>query len=125
MISPAMFGELMVPVLAEMCERVSYCMFHWDGPGALPHHDHLLSLDRLPMLQWTPGAGQEQTWHERWWPLYHKTFDAGKKMLIGCDGLGTLKRLKAEFGQSFKQFLINMDARSPEHAAQILEAAEV
>jgi len=56
MISPAMFGEFMVPVLREMTERVSYCMYHWDGPGALGHHDHLLSLPRLTMLQWTPGA---------------------------------------------------------------------
>ncbi|MBS3762988.1 MAG: hypothetical protein KGZ25_06765, partial [Planctomycetes bacterium] len=79
MISPEMFGEFMVPVLTEMCQRVNYSMYHWDGPGAIPHHDHLLSIDPLPMLQWTPGAGQEPTWHRKWWPMYHKTFDAGKK----------------------------------------------
>ncbi len=33
MISPAMFGEFMGPVLTEMSERVSYCMYHWDGPA--------------------------------------------------------------------------------------------
>ncbi len=33
MILPAMSAELMVPILAEMTERVSYALYHWDGPG--------------------------------------------------------------------------------------------
>ncbi len=125
MISPRMFGEFMVPVLTEMCERVSYCMYHWDGPGAIAHHEHLLSIPRLTMIQWTPGAGAEPTWHERWWPLYHKTIEAGKKILIGCDTLATLERLKREFGDGFKQFLIGMGAQSPAEAEEILAVAQV
>ncbi|MCY3023258.1 MAG: hypothetical protein NTW87_30135 [Planctomycetota bacterium] len=123
MISPAMFGEFMVPVLNEMCERVSYCMYHWDGPGALPHHDHLLSIKALKMLQWTPGDGREATWHTRWWPLYHKTFDAGKKMFIWCDTLEHLKGLKKEFGPQFKQFLISIGAKTPKAATELLKVA--
>jgi len=123
MISPSMFGEFMLPVLTEMCERVSYCMYHWDGPGALEHHDHLLSIPKLTMLQWTPGAGQEPTHHKRWWPIYHKTIEANKKLMIGCDTIETLKVLKKEFGPGLKQCLIGMGARSPEHAAEILQVA--
>ncbi|MBM3241608.1 hypothetical protein FJZ31_35450 [Candidatus Poribacteria bacterium] len=123
MISPSMFGEFMVPVLTEMCERVSYCMYHWDGPGAIGHHDYLLSIPKLTMLQWTPGAGQEPTHHKIWWAMYHKTVEAGKKLMIGCDTTETLKLLKKEFGQGLKQFLIGMGARSPEHAAEILKVA--
>jgi hypothetical protein len=74
MISPEMFGEFMVPVLSEMCERVSYCMYHWDGPRALPHHGHLLSIPELKLLQWVPGCGAEPTWHRRWWPIYPRFF---------------------------------------------------
>ena len=125
MIGPGMFREFMVPVLAEMCERVSYCMYHWDGPGALPHHDHLLLIPRLTMLQWTPGAGQENTDHPQWWPMYHKTIDAGKKLLIGCDGAANLMALKKEFGPKLKQFLINMRAQSKEEAEEILKTAYV
>ena len=123
MISPSMFGEFMVPVLTEMCERVSYCMYHWDGPGAIGHHDHLLSIPKLTMLQWTPGAGQEPTYHKNWWPMYHKTIEAGKKLMIGCDTIETLKVLKKEFGQGLKQFLIGMGAQSQEHAEEILNVA--
>ena len=123
MISPEMFGDFMVPVLTEMCERVSYCMYHWDGPGALAHHDHLLSIPELDMLQWTPGAGAEPTWHVKWWPYYHKTFEAGKKVLISCDTIDTLKTLQQEFGDDFKDFLIRMGAETVEEGHEALQAA--
>lgn len=123
MISPCMFGEFMVPILTEMCERVSYSMYHWDGPGAVPHHDHLLSIPRLTMLQWTPGAGEEPTHHKKWWPMYHKTLEAGKKLMISCETVQDLKVLKREFGAELKQFLINMRAPSQEQVAEILKVA--
>jgi 5-methyltetrahydrofolate--homocysteine methyltransferase len=123
MISPAMFGEFMVPVLKEMCERVSYCMYHWDGPGALGHHDHLLSIPRLTMLQWTPGAGQPPTQHKRWWPIYHKSVEAGKKLFISCGTMEELRALKKEFGAGLKQFMITMSAKTREQADELLKAA--
>ncbi len=123
MISPSMFEEFMIPILNEMCERVSYCMYHWDGPGAVCHHDLLLDISGLDMLQWTPGAGQPPTWDKCWWAMYHKTIDAGKKVLIGCDNVETLKTLKREFGEGFKQFLIRMSAKTPENADEILKVA--
>jgi hypothetical protein len=128
MISPAMFGEFMVPVLKEMTERVSYSLYHWDGPGALPHHSHLLSIEPLKMLQWTPGAGREETWHPRWWPLYHKTIEGGKKVFIHADGELTPARfapLKREFGREFKQFHITGRTASPAKAEELLRAAMV
>ncbi len=125
MISPQMFGEFMVPVLTEMCDRIAYSMYHWDGPGALLHHDHLLSVPGLDMLQWTPGAGAPPTFDSVWWPYYHKSFEAGKKVLIGVDTLDTLVAIKAEFGESFKMFLINMEVASPAEAEEALKAAQV
>ncbi len=113
MISPEMFGEFMIPVLTEMTERLDYCMYHWDGPGAIPHHDHLLSIPKLTLIQWTPGAGVEPVMHERWWHLYHKTVEAGKKViLIGFEGIENLRVLKAEFGQKLKHFMISIQAES-------------
>ena len=121
MIGPDMFGEFMVPVLHEMSERVSYCMYHWDGPGALPHHDHLLSIANIDMLQWTPGAGVEPPDHKRWWPLYHKTIEAGKKVyVISCEGTESLKAMKREFGPKLKQIMIAMNAESCQQADAIL-----
>lgn len=107
MISPEMFVEFMVPVLQEMTERISYSFYHWDGPAALRHHDALLMLPRLGMIQWTPGTGNEPPEHPCWWQYYHKTIEAGKKVLIGVPSdVEVMKRLKREFRQKFHQFAL-------------------
>lgn len=124
MISPEMFGEFMVPVLTEMTERVSYSMYHWDGPGAIKHLDHLLKIPRLDMIQWTPGAGAEPPDHARWWPLYHRIIDAGKKVFCtSCQGTDSLGAMKSEFGPDLKQFLIAMSVKSPREADEVLDLA--
>jgi len=124
MISPAMFREFMLPILTEMCQRVSYCMYHWDGPCALGHHDHLLSIPGLTMIQWTPGAGVEPTDHPRWWPLFHKTIEAGKKIILtDCQGIDSLRALKREFGPKLRQFMIQYHANSLHEALEFERAA--
>ncbi len=126
MISPQMFGDFMVPVLREMTARLDHSFYHWDGVGALPHHDHLLSLPDLDMIQWTPGAGKEDGLDPRWWPLYHKTVEAGKSILIG--GNATPDRLSAmgrEFGTKFNRFVLSCRVDTPRKAHQLIEAARV
>jgi 5-methyltetrahydrofolate--homocysteine methyltransferase len=125
MISPRMFGEFMLPVLEEMFARVSYNLYHWDGPGAICHQELLLSLERLRMLQWTPGAGIEPADHPRWWPLFHKTFAAGKRVMIGCEGLDSLLALRQEFGDQWGWFVLNMHADSLEEAHAILQVVHL
>jgi 5-methyltetrahydrofolate--homocysteine methyltransferase len=120
MISPAMFADFMMPVLKEMTARVDHCIYHWDGPGAIPHHDLLLSLPDLDVLQWTPGAGAALTTDPCWWPLYHKTIDAEKKVMIGIEGIDDLLAMHREFGPKLKQFLIQMRAESLNEAKEIL-----
>lgn len=124
MISPAMFGEFMVPVLNEMTARLDYCMYHWDGPGALCHHDHLLSIPRLSMIQWTPGAAAEDVTHRRWWPYYHKTLEAGKKLvLFGFHGKDNLRAFRREFRSTLDNFMLQMWAESPSQAQELLAMA--
>ena len=121
MISPDMFADYMLPVLRQMSAKVDHCMYHWDGPTAIPHHDHLLSLPDLNMIQWTPGAGVESIMDQRWWPLYHKTIEAGKKMaLLGFSGIDNFKAFKKEFGPKLKQCLINTHTESLQQAEEIL-----
>jgi len=123
MISAEMFGDFMVPVLREMTSRLDYSFFHWDGVGALSHHDHLLSLPDLDMIQWTPGAGKEDGLDPRWWPLYHKTIDAGKRMFIG--GRVAPERLAAmrkECGRKLNRFAMSFPAKTAQEAKQLIEA---
>jgi len=125
MLSPGMFRDFMGPVLREMTERVSYCMYHWDGPGALCHLDTLLSLPDLDMIQWTPGAGAEGSWNRRWWPYYHTILDAGKKIFIGANSEEHLLDLKREFGEQTKRMLVRMSANTPEEGEAFLRLMEV
>lgn len=125
MIGPDMFGEFMVPVLKEITERVQYSLYHWDGPGALCHLDHLLSLPRLGIIQWVPGAGDEPSPSKKWWPYYHKIFDAGKKLYIGIDGgVETLRDLKKEFGPKLNQAMFWHTTKTLKEAEEILAVAE-
>ena len=125
MISPAMFREFMVPIFTEMTERVSHSMYHWDGPGAIVHHDALLALPRLNMIQWQPGAGNEPQWHPRWWPLYHKTLEAGKKLFIGAESPEQLVALRREFGEKCKGMLLSIDAGTADEAQSYLRLMEL
>jgi 5-methyltetrahydrofolate--homocysteine methyltransferase len=120
MVSPTMFAEFMVPILTEMTERVSYSLYHWDGPGAVGHLDHLLSIPRLGMIQWTPGAGNEDTPHPKWWPLYHRIFDAGKRTMVGASSKDDLLAYRREFGEKCKLMYITTWARTRDEAAELL-----
>lgn len=124
MISPSMFRDFMLPILTEMTERVSYSMYHWDGPGAIRHLDALLSIPTLHMIQWTPGAGVEPTWHRRWWPLYHRCIEGGKKVLLGASTSEQLLALKREFGEKTKQMLINVAAKSRQEGEEMIHLME-
>ncbi len=121
MISPTMFGEFMAPVLREMCQRVSYSMYHWDGPGAIPHHDHLLAIPELKCVQWTAGDGHEPSFHPRWWPLYHKTIEAGKRIFVGGDTIERLLAMKKEFGRKFQSFMIGTGFGARAEAEEVIK----
>lgn len=124
MISPAMFREFMLPILIEMTERVSYSLYHLDGPGAICHQQALLSIPRLNMIQWQPGAGNEPQWHLRWWPLLHAILDAGKKVMIGGGGKEELLALKREFGEQCKQMILACEPSSARQAEEYLRLME-
>lgn len=125
MIGPRMFEEFMGPVLREMTARVGYCMYHWDGPQAIPHKATLLNLPDLDMLQWTPGAAYPQTYDPYWYPLYHEVLDAGKKLLVGANCKEHLEGFKQEFGEQTKQFLISGAVATPAEGEEWLRFMEV
>jgi len=109
MISPAMFREFMSPILCEMTERISYSLYHLDGPQAICHLDALLAVPGLDMIQWTPGAGQPGVHDPQWWPMYHRIIAGGKKIAaLGVPHAAALAAMQREFGADLGQFLIAM-----------------
>ena len=125
MISPAMFQEFMVPVLAAMTERLDFSIYHWDGPGAIPHLPHLLGLSRLDMIQWTPGAGALPVWDRRWWPLYHRIIEAGKRVLLMEFDAARITDFKREFGAGVTRFMFSVVAKTVEEARDLLGRAVI
>ena len=51
MISPAMFAEFVLPHLQEQCRRLEFSIYHWDGPGQIPHPEYLLDIPELNGIQ--------------------------------------------------------------------------
>lgn len=82
MISPKQFERFVVPYLREQCHRLDHTIYHWDGPGQIAHLDHLLSIEELDGIQWTPGIGQPGTESSTWFPLYRKIQAKGKRLVL-------------------------------------------
>jgi hypothetical protein len=103
MISPDMFAEFVVPHLKTQCERVDYCVYHLDGPDAVKHINHIVSVDKLNAVQWIPGDGSEHPspadkywWNKVWEPVYN----AGKSAMLHYCPPQEIEPFVKHFGQA-------------------------
>lgn len=80
MISPEMFGKFIMPELEELTSFLDYPVYHFDGQEQIRHLDHLLSLDKLKAIQWTPVVGQPKT--STFIEQLQKIQKAGKNLIL-------------------------------------------
>lgn len=80
MFSPAMFKQFVVPALTQQCEWLDYAMFHLDGHQCLCHLDHLLAIDALDAIEWTPDPQVPSGGNPCWYDLYRRILSAGKSV---------------------------------------------
>lgn len=95
MISPDMFGRFVLPDLIRQTESMERSVYHLDGPGEIPHLEHLLQIPRLSAIQWTSGAGNPELTDEVWFDLYQRIQAAGKGLVllgVNPDGVEHLLR---------------------------------
>jgi 5-methyltetrahydrofolate--homocysteine methyltransferase len=124
MLSPEAFEQFMVPCLQSLCARHDHTIYHWDGVDALVHERALLTIDALDVIQWVPGAGQRPVHDPHWWPLYHRIFDAGKRVaLVGFAGVEQLAAMRKAFGSVFGRFFLRMHVKDPSTAHAVVCAA--
>lgn len=122
MISPQMFGEFILPDLKYHTDYLPRSVYHWDGPGELLHLPHLLSLDRLTAIQWTPGDGAPDTTDPCWYPYYERIQRAGKSLiLLSADPNGIENLLRHV---SAKGLFLCCNAADEKQAAEILQLAD-
>jgi hypothetical protein len=80
MISPAMFGEFVVPALTAQCAWLDHSMFHLDGHQCLCHLDALLAIKELDAIEWTPDPTVPSGGDPTWYPMYRRILAAGKSV---------------------------------------------
>jgi 5-methyltetrahydrofolate--homocysteine methyltransferase len=120
MISPKLFEEYVTPRLAEQCAWLDNNIYHWDGPGEIPHLDILLEIPKLQGIQWTPGTGNPGVGSAVWFPLYKKIQEK-KKLLVLLDmAVDDIENLLKEI--SPRGLLISSRCNSVEEANYVLNA---
>ncbi len=84
MLSPAQFAEFVVPFLQEQCAWLDYPFFHLDGTDCLRHLDHLLAMEGLRAVQWTPQSRADlpDVGEPHWFDLYKRILQAGKSVQL-------------------------------------------
>jgi len=75
MISAEMFEQFALPSLAHEVGGLDASIYHLDGPGAIRHLEAVCSLEKLDMIQWVPGAGQDD---KDWSDLRRRIDELGK-----------------------------------------------
>jgi 5-methyltetrahydrofolate--homocysteine methyltransferase len=119
MLSPDMYAVFILPYLREQCQRIDYTLYHLDGPQAICHLDHLLSINELDAIQWTPGAGNNGSGDPMWYPLYERILRAGKSLHLGIGNPHLIEALFHEFGPD--GILVQTRANSKDEAEALIE----
>lgn len=120
MVGPEMFREFFQKPLQAESDYLARRIYHWDGPGALPHQDALCEIANLEMLQWVPGAGQPPM--SKWLDLLRQVQARGKGLYVDCGDKNEVfpvaEALKPE------KVIITCDAESPEEADAVVKKVE-
>lgn len=82
MFSPDMFKRFVVPALTEQCEWLDYSMYHLDGHQCIVHLDHLLEINALDAIEWTPDPTVPRGGDPCWYDMYKRILDAGKSLQV-------------------------------------------
>jgi len=82
MFSPDMFAEFVVPSLIRECAFLDHSLYHVDGHQCLAHVDHILAIDDLDAVEWTPDPQVPSGGNAHWFPFYRKILDSKKSLWI-------------------------------------------
>jgi 5-methyltetrahydrofolate--homocysteine methyltransferase len=82
MISPDMFEEFAVPSLRIQAQALDHCMFHYHAEGPRKTLEHLLNMDEIQAIQWSPGVNSPAHDDDAWLPVYRQITENGKGLLL-------------------------------------------
>lgn len=122
MISPKTFEKFVFPHLQEQCCWLDNTIYHWDGPGQIPHLELLLDIPELDGIQWTPGAGNPGVGSPEWFHLYKRIQDKGKLLVLLGMARKDIECVMSELSPS--GLLISTACDSEEEARELLRKVE-
>jgi len=122
MISPEMFREFALPVIARSCRFLDNSIYHVDGPAALKTIDALLEIPELDCIEYTPGPKVPQGGDPEWYPWYRKIREAGKCVQVVEMQAREVVPLLDELGPDGLYMLVNF--RSEKEIEEVLKAVE-
>jgi len=109
MVGPETARKFIIPALEEEASYLDHCVYHFDGPGALPHLDDILSIKDIDVIQWVSGDGQKPMCE--WTDLLKKILKAGKGLQIYSVGPEQVKRLHKELGPAGIVYCVDTKSR--------------
>jgi len=92
------FRSYILPCLIDECNSLERSVFHLDGPGALTHLDDILSIKKLDVVQWLPGAGKPNNCDPCWRHILKKIRGAGKGLLLYPQSMKELQEVHRDLG---------------------------
>ena len=119
MISAKMFGEYFLPYLKKQIAYADKGFYHLDGFEQIRHLDHLLSVKELKAIQWQVVESQPSP--VKFIPELKKIQESGKGVIVYVEDDELEPIMNA---LSSKGLFLNMNARSKEHADDIIRRVE-
>jgi len=119
MISPDKFDEYFLPYLRKQLAYVDKGFYHLDGCEQVRHLDSLLSINELKAIQWQVVESQPSP--VEFIPVLQRIQAANKGIILHVEENELEPIMK---GLSSKGLLLLMDAKSPEHADDIVKRVE-
>lgn len=120
MISPDNYHEFVVSELERSREWTDVSVYHLDGQEQIRHLDHILSVDQIKMIQWTPVAGQPPT--SAFIPVLQRIQKAGKGLVL-IPRAREVETLMDQLSSRGLRMIVN-DVHSEEDAKALIDMVE-
>lgn len=82
MFSADTYETLVIPALTRQWDWLDCSVFHLDRHQCIRHLDHLLAIESLDAVEWTPDPTVLSGGAPHWFPMYRRTLDAGKSVQL-------------------------------------------
>jgi len=115
------FDEFALPYLRQEVNRFDAVEYHLDGPGNITHLESICTIDKVRVVQWVPGAGDNPD--KDWTWLYEKIDALGKGLWLSADSPERAVALWQKYNTSGRMIL-RVKAEDRDAMARYLDAFE-